>query len=147
MSKNIDIFNFRDLLDIISNDIFTKLSFRIVDVLPEESSLNKQDLGTIILKKENSKMSQYFIWKNDSNIKLYKLYSDEGSSGTGINIVEVNSIPSNIDSYSENTLLISKDNKMCIIYLIDGVKKKFIFNDGNISLISYEDLLNYYEEV
>lgn len=147
--NNINIFNFEDLLDIISNDIFNKISFKVVDTLPIESSLTKEDLGTIIFKKENEKMNQYFIWKDDtSSIKLYKLsYEDNINSNNSLNIIEVDSIPETIDSYSENTLLLSKDGTMCIIYKINDIKKKFIFNNGNIKLISYEDILRYYEEV
>lgn len=151
---SINTFKYQDIIDIISNDIFNKLNYKIVDTLPEENLLSNNDLGTILLKKNNDKMLLYFIWKDNSDLKIYKMSPDIINTGnSSINIIELDTIPDSIDDYEENTLIISKDNKVCIIYKVDNIKKSITFNNnsnnigGDVELISYETLLKYFEEV
>lgn len=149
MSNIINIHSHESIIDIVSQDIFKKVSFKVLESLPSNEELTKYDLGSILLIKNNDEMLTYFVWKDDNNTpSIFGISGNNNQiNGNAINVIELNSIPDNFNKYDSGTLIISKDNKMAIIYEANGVKKMFVFNDNSTRLISYSEISRLYEEV
>ncbi len=154
MNTKID---FLGVLDILSPDILNKMAYKVVQELPLEDTLVSKDIGTMLFKEDNGTLRQYVILKTDK-IKVFEISTKTTggeTTGSGVNVVVLNSIPGDINGYDNGTFIIA-GKEACMIYTdTDDIKKKFMISKNEsvkpseveIPLISYQEMMQYFKEV